>query len=150
MTVRSSAAPISGTEGPEELLDKVFFALSASVRRRILERLEGQSLLVSELAEPFDMSLQAVSQHIQLLANAGLIHKERTGRISRCSLTVGSVIGAAVWMNRYSKYWRGQFNLLAATLHEIQERPAPEARKKPGTRGKGAANGARSTKKVKR
>jgi DNA-binding transcriptional ArsR family regulator len=107
----------------ESRLDALFFALSDPVRRKILERLDGQALLVSELAAPFDISLQAVSRHIQVLVRAGLIQQERSGRISRCSLDAGPLLDAAVWMNRYSKYWQQQFDLLAATLTEIDTRP---------------------------
>jgi DNA-binding transcriptional ArsR family regulator len=107
----------------ESRLDALFFALSDPVRRKILERLDGQALLVSELAAPFDISLQAVSRHIQVLVRAGLIQQERSGRISRCSLDAGPLLDAAVWMNRYSKYWQQQFDLLAATLAEIDTRP---------------------------
>ena len=115
-------------------LDGVFFALSDPVRRSILERLDGQALLVTELAAPFEISLQAVSRHIQVLVRAGLIQQERSGRISRCSLDAGPLLDAAVWMNRYSKYWQQQFDVLAATLAEIDER-AP-LRAGPGSRAK--------------
>jgi DNA-binding transcriptional ArsR family regulator len=107
----------------ESRLDALFFALSDPVRRKILERLDGPALLVSELAAPFDISLQAVSRHIQVLVRAGLIQQERSGRISRCSLDAGPLLDAAVWMNRYSKYWQQQFDVLAATLAEIDARP---------------------------
>jgi hypothetical protein len=63
-----------------------------------------------------------VSRHIQVLVQAGLIQQERTGRISRCSLDAGPLLDAAVWMNRYSKYWQQQFDVLAATLADIDER----------------------------
>jgi len=105
-------------------LDEVFFALSDPVRRQILERLDGAALLVSELAQPFQISLQAVSRHIQILVRAGLVQQERTGRISRCSLDAQPLAEAALWLNRYSKYWQQQFEVLAATLAEIDERPA--------------------------
>jgi DNA-binding transcriptional ArsR family regulator len=105
-----------------ELLDRVFFALSDPVRRAILERLGEEALLVSELAAPFDISLQAVSRHIQVLVKAGLVRQERTGRISRCSLVAGPIFSAAVWINRYSKYWQEQFDLFAATLAETEHR----------------------------
>ena len=108
-------------------LDALFFALSDPIRRSILERLDGEALLVSELAAPFDISLQAVSRHIQVLVRAGLIQQERSGRISRCSLDAGPLLEAAVWMNRYSKYWQQQFDLLAATLAEIDERKLEQA-----------------------
>ena len=122
-----------GEDPGELLLDRVFFALSDPVRRKILERLGDDSLLVSELAAPFEISLQAVSRHIQVLVRAGLVRQERTGRISRCSLQLGPVYAAAVWINRYSKYWQDQFNLLAASLTELDARPPrprPRARRK--------------------
>ena len=112
------------TEGvvPEELLDRVFFALSDPVRRAILERLGEESLLVSELAAPFDISLQAVSRHIQVLVRAGLVQQERTGRISRCSIDVAPIFAAAVWINRYSKYWQAQFDALSETARRPRHR----------------------------
>ena len=113
--------------GAPDRLDQVFFALSDPIRRQILERLDGQALLVSELAAPFEISLQAVSRHIQVLVRAGLIQQERSGRISKCSLDAGPLLDAAVWMNRYSKYWQHQFDVLAATLAEIDERKAEPA-----------------------
>jgi DNA-binding transcriptional ArsR family regulator len=109
-------------QGEDELLDRVFFALSDPVRRSILNRLDEESLLVSELAAPFTITLQAVSRHIQVLARAGLVRQQRSGRISRCSLDAGPILAAAVWINRYSKYWQAQFDLLAATLGEIGQR----------------------------
>jgi DNA-binding transcriptional ArsR family regulator len=119
----------------EARLDSLFFALSDPIRRKILERLDGEALLVSELAAPFDISLQAVSRHIQVLVRAGLIQQERSGRISRCSLDAGPLLDAAVWMNRYSKYWQQQFDMLAATLAEIDaERPRRRAKSPPRTR----------------
>src|SRR5215831_14128553 len=114
--------PAASAGSAESRLDALFFALSDPIRRRILERLDGQALLVSELAAPFTISLQAVSRHIQVLVRAGLIQQERSGRISRCSLDAGPLLDAAVWMNRYSKYWQQQFDVLAATLAEIDER----------------------------
>jgi DNA-binding transcriptional ArsR family regulator len=113
---------VASPKAAESRLDIVFFALSDPVRRAILERLDGQALLVSELAAPFDISLQAVSRHIQVLVRAGLIQQERSGRISRCSLDAGPLLDTAVWMNRYSKYWQQQFDMLAATLAEIDTR----------------------------
>jgi DNA-binding transcriptional ArsR family regulator len=105
-----------------EALDHVFSALSDPVRRAILERLDGEDLLVSELAEPFPISLQAVSRHIQVLVRAGLVRQERTGRISRCRLDAGPIYQAAVWINQYSKYWQSQFDTLAAWLDQIERR----------------------------
>jgi DNA-binding transcriptional ArsR family regulator len=105
-------------------LDEVFFALADPVRRSVLERLDGHALLVSELAAAYDISLQAVSRHIHVLVRAGLVQQARSGRISRCSLEVGALYEAAVWMNRYSKYWQEQFDTLAVTLAQLDARPA--------------------------
>jgi DNA-binding transcriptional ArsR family regulator len=136
--LRALPPPPEQTEDSEDaLLDRVFFALSDPVRRRILERLDGQSLLVSQLAAPFAISLQAVSRHIQVLVRAGLVRQERTGRISRCSLDAGPVYTAAAWLNRYAKYWQQQFDLLAATLADIEERrPGKPRSTAPRERGK--------------
>ncbi len=109
-------------------MDQVFFALSDPVRRRILEALDEEPKLVSELAAPFDISLQAVSRHIQVLVRAGLVDQERTGRISRCSLVAGPIFSVAVWINRYSKYWQEQFDMLAVALQEIED-DSPRKRK---------------------
>jgi DNA-binding transcriptional ArsR family regulator len=112
----------------EDALDQVFAALADPVRRSILSRLDGQELLVSQIAQHFDISLQAVSKHIQVLVRAGLVAQERTGRISRCSLTAAPIFDAAVWLNRYSKYWQAQFDLLAAGLEDIDRRGPAKAR----------------------
>jgi DNA-binding transcriptional ArsR family regulator len=123
-TVRASGA--AADDADDARLDLVFQALSDPIRRSILQRLDGQALLVSELASPFDISLQGVSRHIQVLVRAGLVQQERSGRISRCSLDVGPLLDAALWLNRYTKYWQEQFEVLSATLAQIDERRAAE------------------------
>jgi DNA-binding transcriptional ArsR family regulator len=126
------APPIEeDTDSDEARIDRVFFALSDPVRRKILEQLGEEAKLVSELAAPFDISLQAVSRHIQMLVRAGLVKQERTGRVSRCSLVAGPIFAVAVWINRYSKYWQEQFDMLAAALEEIEEN---QPRKRDGGR----------------
>jgi DNA-binding transcriptional ArsR family regulator len=119
--------PAEDQESEETALSEVFAALADPVRRAILSHLDGRELLVSETAERFDISLQAISKHIQVLVRAGLVKQERSGRISRCRLDAGPIFTAAVWLNRYSKYWQEQFNLLAAALEEIEERCPREA-----------------------
>lgn len=131
-----AVAPQDDAVNEAESLDQVFFALSDPVRRAILERLDGQPMLVSQLAGPFDISLQAVSRHIQVLVRAGLVAQERTGRISRCSLAIGPIYSAAVWINRYSKYWQEQFDTLAGALDGIEKRKAAKrgpAKREPGS-----------------
>lgn len=140
MSVAPAVWPLAREATGAERLDAVFAALSDATRRSILERLDTEPQLVSELAAPFDMSLQAVSRHIQVLVRAGLIRQERTGRISRCNLEAGPLFDAAVWMNRYSKYWQEQFNALAAALEDLaprrdRRRSAKRATKRSTKRG---------------
>jgi DNA-binding transcriptional ArsR family regulator len=124
--------PVDDSNDPEaDLLDRVFFALCDPVRRAILQRLDDGSLLVSEIAEPFAISLQAVSRHIQVLVRAGLVRQERSGRISRCSLDAGPIFAASLWINRYSKYWQAQFDLLAVTLEDLGPPQRKPKRRKP-------------------
>jgi DNA-binding transcriptional ArsR family regulator len=121
----------------EARLSEVFAALADPVRRAILGRLDGGELLVSQIAEPFAISLQAVSRHIQVLVRAGLVRQERTGRVSRCALDAGPIFEAAVWLNRYSRYWQEQFNLLAVALDDIERRRLRAGRRKrAGGRGR--------------
>jgi DNA-binding transcriptional ArsR family regulator len=110
-------------------LDQVFGALADPVRREILNRLDGNDLLVGELAAPFDISLQAISRHIQVLVRAGLVTQQRSGRVSRCRLDTGPILEAALWLNRYSRYWQSQFDTLAMWLDSLTpapSRPAPQ------------------------
>jgi DNA-binding transcriptional ArsR family regulator len=132
-----------------QALSLVFAALADPVRREILGRLDGRDLLVSEIAAHFAISLQAVSRHIQVLVRAGLVTQERTGRISRCRLDAGPIYGAAVWLNRYSKYWQAQFDLLAASLQEIERQQSATARKPGRNRPVGPTSPRRRTRSLK-
>ena len=125
----SRLAGESDAAAQELRLDVVFAALSDPARRAILGRLDGKELLVSEIAAPFDMSLQAVSKHIQVLVRAGLVKQERSGRISRCRLDAGPIYDAAVWLNRYSKYWQDQFGTLAVYLDGIDRKKARKSKR---------------------
>ncbi|HYP62887.1 MAG TPA: metalloregulator ArsR/SmtB family transcription factor, partial [Acidocella sp.] len=121
MTKPAQAVPsVPARDEASARLDALFAALSDPVRRSILERLDGADMLVSELASAYDISLQAVSRHIQVLVSAGLIVQTRTGRISRCRLDAGPIAEAAAWINRYAKYWDAQFRTLADHLLEIE------------------------------
>jgi len=132
MTTAAALLPFAeASNDPDAALDRVFFALSDPVRREILAKLDDEPRLVSELAAPFEISLQAVSRHIQVLVRAGLVSQERTGRISRCRIETGPIFTAAVWMNRYTKYWQAQFEVLAASLEEIERQ-----RGRPGSIGR--------------
>lgn len=127
------ANPVSLTarsEPQQELLDRVFFALSDTTRRDILRRLGGGPLLVSEIARHYPISLQAVSRHVQVLVRSGLVSQSRSGRISQCSLEVGPLYSAAVWINGYSKYWQAQFDALKQWLVGAEGAKPPRGAKK--------------------
>jgi DNA-binding transcriptional ArsR family regulator len=129
-------------------LNEVFAALADPIRRAILDRLDGRDLLVSEVAAAFTISLQAVSKHIHVLARAGLVNQERTGRISRCRLDAGPILDAAVWLNRYSKYWQDQFNLLAVALEDIARARVTKRPLEPPVPRRAPRHGTRPRKKV--
>jgi DNA-binding transcriptional ArsR family regulator len=82
-----------------EELDAVFHSLANSTRRKILARLCQQPHTISELAEPFDMSLAAISKHIKVLEKAGLLRKEREGTILRCYITPAPAVSAGAFVN---------------------------------------------------
>ena len=93
-------------------LDRIFAALSDSTRRHILERLARGQASVTELAEPFDVSLPAISKHLKVLENAGLLVREKDGRIRRCTLTAEPMKDAAEWISLYRTFWENQLNAL--------------------------------------
>jgi DNA-binding transcriptional ArsR family regulator len=105
-------------------LDGVFGALSDPTRRAIVARLfEGEAAL-TELAEPFDMTLPAVSKHVRVLIAAGLVAQEKRGRTRYCRLEREPLAQAGTWIASYSDFWRGQLDSLAAHFHG----PAPDER----------------------
>jgi DNA-binding transcriptional ArsR family regulator len=132
----------TSADAEQETLNLVFAALTDPVRREILDRLDGQDLPVSGIAAHFDISLQAVSRHIQVLVRAGLVTQQRTGRISRCRFDAAPIYGAALWLNRYSKYWQAQFDLLAVSLDRMaRENPAKAPARRSRRKGSKSARG---------
>lgn len=103
----------------EEQLDRVFGALAHPIRRALVSRLSlGDAASVSELAEPFDVSLMAVSKHLSVMEEAGLVHREKDGRMRRCSLDPGPVEEASAWIDRHRAWWEGRLDALAEYLDE--------------------------------
>ncbi len=105
-------------------LDATFLALADPARRAILERLTLGELRVTELAEPFKMSLPAISKHLTVLENAGLVTREKQGRERLCRLAAGPMQDAASYLARYRQFWEKQFDALAGYLEE------PKSKKK--------------------
>ena len=97
-------------------LDVVFSSLSDPTRRAIIERLARSEASVTELAAPFDMSLPAISKHLRILERAGLIARERQGRIHHMRLTASAMKDAAEWLGHYRRFWEDQLDNLAAYL----------------------------------
>jgi DNA-binding transcriptional ArsR family regulator len=110
----------------EEVLDRTFAALSDPTRRALLARLgRRESLSVSELAQPFAMSLPAIMKHLDVLSDAGLIVRTKTGRTVACQLTPAPMEQAMNWLARYERYWTEQLDRLAAFLEEDSWQPSP-------------------------
>ncbi len=101
-----------------ERLDNVFHALSDATRRDMLRRLSAREHTVSELAEPFHMSLAAASKHIRTLEEAGLIHRTVEGRVHRCRIEPGPLMGIGRWLRRYEKFWTHRLDALERALKE--------------------------------
>ena len=116
-------------------LDDVFYALSDSTRRSILQRLSDGEATVKELAQPFAMSLPAVSKHLKVLEHAGLLVREVDGRVHRISLRPEGLKTATEWVEHYRKFWDVQLNRLAAFL-EVAEQREEEAQRDAGDTGK--------------
>jgi DNA-binding transcriptional ArsR family regulator len=103
----------------EEVLDRTFAALSDPTRRALLARLGSrETLSVSELAQPFSMSLPAIMKHLDVLSDAGLIAREKTGRTVACRLTAQPMEQAMEWLNRYQRFWSVALDRLAAFVEE--------------------------------
>ena len=101
----------------DEKLDLTFAALAHPTRRAILTRLATEgSASVSDLAEPFDVSLMAISKHLKVMGEAGLIRREKDGRVRRCSFDPSSIEIASDWIEAHRKYWTQQLDSLAAFL----------------------------------
>lgn len=93
-------------------LDAVFRALSDPTRRAILSKLAGDEAPVNELASSFDISLPAVSKHLNVLERAGLIRREKDGRLRRCRLEAAPLGEAANWLQTYKVFWETRLDAL--------------------------------------
>jgi DNA-binding transcriptional ArsR family regulator len=104
-----------------ERLNETFAALADPTRRAILARLAGGEATVTELAEPFSISLPAISKHLKVLERAGLIVRGRASRWRPCRLQPAPLEHAADWLEAYRGLWEGSFDRLADHLREIQK-----------------------------
>lgn len=106
-----------------ESLDRVFHALSDPARRLMVERLTRGPASVSELAEPLDMSLSAVVQHLQLLEESGLVATEKVGRVRTCRVETKALRTAERWIAERRTLWEQRFDRLEQYLAEEGKKP---------------------------
>jgi len=93
-------------------LDAVFAALSDGTRRAILATLQKRPATVTEIARPFPVSLNAISKHLMVLEEAGLIRREKVGRERRCSLEAEPLRRATLWLDHYRQFWEARLDAL--------------------------------------
>ncbi|HYM33673.1 MAG TPA: metalloregulator ArsR/SmtB family transcription factor [Candidatus Cybelea sp.] len=115
-------------------LDRTFGALADGTRRAILLRLASGETSVSELAQPFAMSLPAVSKHLAVLENAGLVVRMRDGRVRRCRMEAGPIREGEAWIVKLRRFWEGQFDALERYLARTAPKPAKKPKPKGGAR----------------
>src|ERR1700724_280587 len=109
-------------------LSTSFSAFAAPTRRAILARLVSGEVSVTELAEPFAMSLPAVSKHLKVLERAGLIARSREAQWRPCRLEAGPLKDAADWLEHYRRFWEQSFDRLADYLDELQAKEEKDGR----------------------
>ncbi len=107
----------------EQRLDSAFGALADKTRRAILFRLAKGDARVTELAEPFDMSLPAVSKHLRILEAAGLISRHKQGRMRRCHLEADGFMQLIEWMDFYQRFWDIRLDNLTQFLKNKNSEP---------------------------
>ena len=105
----------------EQALDQTFQALADPTRRAILARLSEGEATAGELADPFEMSLPAISKHLKVLEKAGFLIRARDGRVHRCNLDAAPLQAASDWISTYRHFWEGQLGSLARYLEEEQK-----------------------------
>ncbi|HEX7421552.1 MAG TPA: metalloregulator ArsR/SmtB family transcription factor [Thermoanaerobaculia bacterium] len=133
-------------------LDTTFSALADPTRRAMLAKLATGEWSIGELAEPFEMSLPAISKHVRVLEDAGLLVRERDGRVHRCNIDPKPITAAVSWLEEMRQFWESRLDALAEYLEQMEdsswpqskpqkarvlksERPSPPRAKKSSARG---------------
>ena len=118
--LRAPPRPLGGDRPLSEAsLDAVFAALSDPTRRGILARLADGESSVTALAEPFDISLPAVSRHLKVLEAAGLVARTREGRVHHIRLVADPMLDALEWIARYGRFWEKRLDALDEFLRGL-------------------------------
>ena len=113
-----------------DALDSTFAALADPTRRAILARLASGQASVTDLAEPFDMSMPAISKHLKVLEHAGLIARGREAQWRPCRLQALPLKNASDWIEHYRRFWTESFDRLDEYLREVQLKEKKDARKR--------------------
>ena len=106
----------------DDQLDVIFRALGDRTRRALLARLAVKAAMVTELAQPFAMSLPAVSRHIRVLERAGLVVRKVDGRVHHCTLDPEPLATVEAWLAHHRHFWKGQLAALARYLEDDEEK----------------------------
>ena len=114
-------------------LDLIFGALADPTRRAILARLAEGDATVGELAHPFTVSRPAISKHLRVLEQAGLVRRSRHGRLSRCGLDAGPMRDAAEWVEHYREFWEDQLDSLSRYLDQQEQEQQENSNRRNGT-----------------
>jgi DNA-binding transcriptional ArsR family regulator len=115
---------------PSDRLTTTFAALADPTRRAILARLAVGEASVTSLAEPFEMSLPAISKHLKVLERAGLIVRSREAQWRPCRLTADPLKDATDWLERYRDFWEQSLDRLEEHLKELQKKEKRHGRRK--------------------
>ncbi len=107
---------------PADELSSVFAALADPTRRAMLDRLRSGEATLNELAVPFEMSVQGVSQHLKVLERAGLVTRGRVAQTRPARLSSGGLQAASGWLERYREFWESSFERLDDYLGDLQAR----------------------------
>jgi DNA-binding transcriptional ArsR family regulator len=112
----------------DDQLSVIFGALADPTRRAILARLAEGNATVTELAEPFSISLPAISRHLKVLERAGLISRSRSGQWLSSTLEAAPLKDATDWMEQYRRFWDASFERLDAHLRRVRQRQSDDER----------------------
>ncbi|MDP9001785.1 MAG: metalloregulator ArsR/SmtB family transcription factor [Myxococcota bacterium] len=111
-------------------IDRVFHALAEPTRRAIVERLSAGPMSVSDLAHPFDMTLAAIVQHLQVLEQSGVVRTQKSGRVRTCSLDSDGLKLAERWLSERRTLWERRLDRLGRLLAEDEDEKQPSGTRK--------------------
>jgi DNA-binding transcriptional ArsR family regulator len=119
-----------------DALSTTFQALADPTRRAILARLASGEASVNDLAQPFAISLPAVSRHLKVLEHARLVTRSREAQWRPCRLDAGPLKEASAWIEHYRRFWDDSFDRMGAYIAELQAQEGPASPKGPASKGK--------------